>query len=343
MYALLALLLTLFAQCGPLGCPAPRYAPRQAIAAPACNCSGSNCPADCALHGCDCKITWQPVAGHPEQLARYAGQRHVGSWNSSKKEYRSYDAKADKWGEPVFALEAADGPASTIPAVSAIQQQPKKEAPAPHAEQNFGLQGWDKPYTGPKFSDGNGGLTKQQVYESMDLGADGDQVSGDGKKPFVACISGDPAACAEFARDWKNHPALAAYRDRLRLKIESPNDPILKDRDGKPLYYTEAGIYVVAADGKQLGRMDLADYQGPEQLAESLRAIDPTFDPTLVPDMANPPVAGDDPDATFNFVCTLLSGLASLGAVLMFGIGAYLYIRNGKRDVRDLMLSGNAG
>lgn len=116
---------------------------------------------------------------------------------------------------------------------------------------------------------------------------EGDTMPLDGGKGFLV-LTGVKQDQDRLRRDWESAQALAPYRESLRLKLHDPSDPHLRDRDGKPLWYAQPGVYLLAADGRALG--SLPGYVSAEDLAEGLKRAGP-FDASKVPDLSKSSMA----------------------------------------------------
>ena len=261
-----------------------------------------------------------PVAGRPEYVAHYVANKQIGGWDTARKIYQTYDSASRTWGEEI----AADNPQAGVAAASLASGNKATGAPirtptgattgslimiadvispvdvvASPSEQpiKFGLQRWDEIGEDGKtqFNIGEKPATEEQVYKALGIGTATSEGIPHKKEKILAYVSDNSSERSAFTRAWESSDDLKPWRDSVQLKVMAPNDPMLKDRDGKSLWYSTPGIYCVAADGKALGTMSLKDYEGPEQLAGALYQIDPTFNPDAVPDLAHPQV---DPDAT---------------------------------------------
>jgi hypothetical protein len=289
-----------------LAVPAPAQSSRwQNLLAPFS--SPNACPNGQCING-QCE-QWRTVPGQPAQLALFRNGIHVGSWDMLRKEYRTYNAATREWGEPVFALTAEDGPAAAGNA----------------GEVKTGME-WDKVGQGPQFKLGSTPITKEQAYEALNIQADS-SIPRDKDRLYVGFIARDRAARDSFAKTFETAECLRPWRDRVRLKCQSPDDPMLKDRDNRPLWYQQQeGVYLVSANGLPLGVIQLPDYQGPEQIAEALFRVDPRFDPDQVPNLARPA----EEEAALDILLPIGAGLFVaflFGSLSVGGLGAYFYFR----------------
>lgn len=137
----------------------------------------------------------------------------------------------------------------------------------------------------------------------------------DDKGHLWVTVIGTEADRAAVVRDFADHPALAAYRHRVRLQAYAPDSWAVSEgfvTTGHPtIYYQEP-------DGRTLGREDA--YRGPEATAASLdrylRRRSPNYDPAKDPDPAKPdrilpnfPITWEQ---TRPFVLGALGGMAAL-------------------------------
>jgi len=126
---------------------------------------------------------------------------------------------------------------------------------------------------------------------------------------------GSAAETAPVLADFASSPALATWRDKIKLKAFEPGHWAMQ-----PGFVTTGhpGIYLEAPDGKVLYRWD--DYPGAEALAEVLRVKDPNYDPSRDPG-PNRPAPADGADGVFGLVAVAAGGLGCFG---IFGLGVVL-------------------
>jgi hypothetical protein len=332
-------------------------------------CGMQGCP-DCApvsgmvsIRICDgrtCHIEQIPSVGtawidvpNTEQYAKYVNGVWVGSFDAGRGVFRSYSVGTGAWGEETTTIppdvparartnKTTKAPQSwTLSDASGADPFAPTGAGAPAQEVKFGLE-WAKVDGAPTYSVGGTPTTKQQMYVALNLTANDSGVPHDGSKPWIGFVCADPAKRAAFAQSWESAAELKPWHDRMRIKALAPTDPMLRDRDGKPLWYASEGIYCVASDGKALGQMTLEDYEGPESLAGALFQIDPQFDPSEVPDLARP--QAEDAGASFaDYLPVIGAGLVVLFvvfAVCAGSVGVVVYLNGVKQHVPAVFATG---
>lgn len=124
-------------------------------------------------------------------------------------------------------------------------------------------------------------VDKQVIFDVLGKGKA--SVPDDASQLCLTVI-GSPADTASVINDLASAPALAAWKDQLKLQVYEPSHWAVKDAGfvttGKPT------IYCQAPDGTVLHRQD--SYAGPDALAEALRQADPSYQPAKDPNLNNP-------------------------------------------------------
>jgi hypothetical protein len=110
----------------------------------------------------------------------------------------------------------------------------------------------------------------------------GTPLPDDSAKPWLVAV----APAAKDKADLQT--SLSTLQSRYRVQVFDADDWQCRDRNGKTIFLP--GLTVCAADGRPVGRT--ADF-----VKGKLRAADPDFDPTKVPDLVPPPPPPSQPTA----------------------------------------------
>ena len=199
---------------------------------------------------------WRSFPDDPDQVALWRDGRQLGNYRFSTGEYFPLLARGT-WGA---ASPSPAPPPTKIEADGTI---------------NFGLELGKMPATGKHILNGKE-VTKAEILEAL-----GKPRLPDDSQWLCLTIIGSDAERRAVLDDLHSSPALAPWRDRLKVQDYSPDHWTVRDAgfkcDGHPT------IYCQAPDGKVLHRQD--SYRGPEALAEVLRKADPAYRPEKDPDL----------------------------------------------------------
>lgn len=205
---------------------------------------------------------WRSFADDKDQIALWQDGRQLGNYRVSSGEYFPRLA-AGVWGEPA----APPYPPPIYPA--------RIEA---DGTLNFGL---DRTHL---RAGGRHLLNGKEVSKAELLQALGEPRLRDDSKWLSLTVIGSEAARKKVLNDLQISPALAPWKDRIKVQDYAPQHWAVRDAgfvtNGQPT------IYCQAADGTVLHRQD--EYRGPEALAEVLRQADPTYRPQRDPDLNRP-------------------------------------------------------
>jgi hypothetical protein len=127
-------------------------------------------------------------------------------------------------------------------------------------------------------------LNGKEVSKDELLKAIGKPPLPDDSNWLCLTIIGAEAARQQVLDDLRSSPALAPWKDKIKVQDYPPDHWAVKDAGfvttGNPT------IYCQTPDGKVLHRQD--DDRGPEALAEALRKADATYKPEKDPDLNKP-------------------------------------------------------
>lgn len=255
------------------------------------------------------KVTheWVNVPGRPDEFALMRDGKQIGSYSQDRGLYRPYDRKTDSWGEPCD--PPIDPPARKDDSTPLIEQHPEAT--------NFGID-QSKLTTGREVVTISGReVTKADGLRAV--GKPGGTIPDDAGKPWSIHV-GDVKAGERMEKDLRSDPILAPWKDTFRTQVYEPDDPMVKDRDGKVMY--TPGVWIVSANGKALGKMPA--YTSPALFAEGLRRLGPDWDPAKVPDLSKPadPLPSL-PNLTKVPVWQVAAGLSVAG--VLFFVGRWLF------------------
>ncbi len=237
---------------------------------------------------------WVPVPDDASVVALYLGSVQVGVWDHDLRHYRALHADRS-WGPPESAApvlppapDRCDNP--DCECLGRCRCEPCK------CEKFRGVQQlptgveWDKLGQGASYRINGRPASKLEVFDILEK-----SVPDDTRRPHLTVIGSD-AERKKVTDDWSKDPALAEFRDKVRVQSIPPTHWWISaygfKSDGHPT------IYYQQPDGTVLHRQD--DYAGAQQLAEALRKADPNYDPNKDPDRRKPdpkpePVKPDQP------------------------------------------------
>ncbi len=324
-----------------------------------CPCAGGGCqcPGECLFNGCVCSVKWIDVPG-ADQKAKYVNNIQVGAWDESGRYFRSYNARARTWGEPVYerpadlpaapaavqkstAATKESAPVGKIEATPPKAETPKVDVPK---EKSSTTVSTDPKHVSPAPTDTSPPLTGMTYWALGGDSSDTPQFSvggtpvtesfvasifpGEKDKPWVGYSDPSPTEREKFARIWATAEELKPWQDRRKLKLLDPADPMLKDREGKQVAYASPGVWFVRGDGFVEGKISLEECDTPETLAGALYRIDPQFDPNLVPDpLHSQPASADSVDLSWVLPVVVVIFVIAVGVFLLIaGAGAVFWI-----------------
>lgn len=206
--------------------------------------------AQCGPGGCAVE-EWKEIDGDPGRVYLYRAGQQVGGWDYEAGYWRSYDARADRWGEPM------------------------KAAPSPPPDRrvvNFGV---DRSKLGGSPFQLNG---KPATRREIDA-AIGSPLPDDSKK-FRLVATGDDTERKRIADAWQ--PMESEVKSRVAVWSVPANHWSLQDTVTGKSVFRAGGLTFQAPDGQVLHRQ--ADFAGSADFAairKAIRAYDAEKDPDL--------------------------------------------------------------
>jgi hypothetical protein len=212
------------------------------IAAIVCaQCGPGGCPID----------EWREVESDPGRIYLYRNGQQVGGWDYERGIWRSYDARANRWGDPM-----------TSP-------------PVPSPVRNVVNFGVDSSKLGGRPYQLNGKpATRQEIDAAI-----GRQLPDDSKK-FRLVATGDAAERQRIADAWQ--PMEPELKARVAVWSVPADHWSLRDTTTGKVIFCAGGLTFQAPDGKVLHRQP--DFTGGEDFAairKAIRAYDAAKDPDL--------------------------------------------------------------
>jgi hypothetical protein len=204
----------------------------------------------CGPSGCPVE-EWKEIEGDPGRVYLYRAGRQVGGWDYDAGFWRSYDARADRWGEPV------------------------KSAPSPPPDRRVVNYGVDRSKLGGSPYQLNG---KPATRREIDA-AIGSPLPDDSKK-FRLVATGEAAERQRIADAWQ--PMEPEVKARVAVWSVPASHWSLQDTVTGKSVFRAGGLTFQAPDGKVLHRQ--ADFTGSEDFAairKAIRAYDAEKDPDL--------------------------------------------------------------
>jgi hypothetical protein len=232
---------------------------------------------------------WRSFADDSDQISLWENGRQLGNYFFSTREYRPRLASG-VWGSPCEPpypppCRCCEGcrcecdckcPQGKPCCAGCRCIYPCKVEP--DGTLNFGLELARLSPTSEHFLNGKG-VSKEELLKAI-----GEPQLPDDSKWLCLTIIGPDASRKQVLNDLQSSPALAPWKDKVKVQDYPPDHWAVKDvgfvTTGNPT------IYCQAPDGKVLHRQD--DYRGPEALAEALRKADAAYQPKKDPDLNKP-------------------------------------------------------
>lgn len=224
---------------------------------------------------------WWTCDSDTERYFLYRNSRPIGAWDKAKGHYRAWYAIGKRWGK--------------------AQDAPPVPLPDGHAPEKvyFGVDK-DKLSSDEKVTIKGKPISLAEAKEILESSANckAGELCDDSKKGHLTVVSADPAMRKRVLDDLASAPALAAYKPSLRVQAYDPGDKIAKallapfklEQDAR---FLKSGVAVLVqgpenpAEGKSRV-YPIYSYTGPDELAKSLRNIDPNYDPNKNKEPAPP-------------------------------------------------------
>ena len=248
----------------------------------------------------DCE--WRIRVDDPDRFYLYRAGVQVGGWDGNDKRWMDYDASCDQWenGYPPWYVDS-------------FSREGKKQA----VQVFFGVDRHRVPQQ-ETFS-----INGHNVDVRVGRQAFGDDsLSDDSGKPRIT-LSGPKDIRDRVLSDLKSHPALAQLSSKFLVQsYESDAWPmaVFKRPAGDGFYLSVTG----PPDKRQraVECHNQIAYEGPEKLAEalqeSLRRVDPSYQPDKTPDLTKPKPT-PTPSAPADYSEFLWMVLAALAAFILGG------------------------
>lgn len=204
-----------------------------------------------ACPGGACKpspVSWRTRPDDPGRAYLFVEGKQRGGYDRARDEWRDFDPATQSWGEPRRLFSEPDAP-------------------------NFGVMR-DRLAGGERFSLGGVPIERTEAFSALSALPD------DSRLPHLTII-GNADDRRAVADDLAHHPALAPWRDRLRVQSYDPDHWAVAN-----LGFVNTGsptIYLQAPGGRVLHRQD--EYRGPERLAGALRKADANYRPDADADL----------------------------------------------------------
>lgn len=237
------------------------------------------------------------------EKALYHNGVQIGSIND-KGRFRFYDAKSDRWSEPIqlFEVKNCDQPPVVqkekskdcickpeCKCTDCLCASPKVEQPIGQNVTNFGMDWNHNAKDKEKYSFSGQEITRSKAFQELI----GENLEDDSGKLDLTIISSNKALRQQVLNDLKTNPKLVEQLSQYKVSDYDPSHFHVSGMgyksDGSPTIYIQKG------NGEVLHRQD--DYSGgPERLASALRRARPDYDPAKDPDLTKPKLPEPKPE-----------------------------------------------